>query len=59
MRRSHSLENVGTLGKTECLLGNLVSLRSHVILFFVCEVNISTMSSHVGPISSQGHNFLV
>ena len=36
MRWSHSLENVGALGKTECRLGSLKGHRD----FILCEVNI-------------------
>ena len=48
MRWSHSLENVGTLGKTECLLSNLVSFKGHCD-FILCEVNIMSHFYHEPP----------
>ena len=37
---SHSFEKIGTSEITGCHLGNLVSLKDHCDLFFVCEVGI-------------------
>ena len=39
---NRSFEKIGTSEVTGCHLGNLVSLKDHCDLFFICDVDITS-----------------